>query len=202
MLNLLKEQFAKPKFKSLLLGTAIYMVFVVLMRVIILSTSLDLNIKLFSAHIVFIDLVFILCLIIFIWLIYMLRLLWECYEKNISKIIISISMGLAILFMLFACVIYFFSRIDNGYYEFKSDDGKNTAVICEREFLFSTTLHMYKRKNIFFLRKIEEDFFTTSDQGYVIGGDAYETEWDGAVFKIEIQQKHGPYTYEYNLNNY
>lgn len=78
MLNLLKEQFAKPKFKSLLLGTAIYMVFVVLMRVIILSTSFDLNIKIFSAHIVFIDLVFILCLILFIWCIYLLRLLWEC----------------------------------------------------------------------------------------------------------------------------
>ena len=201
MLNLLKEQFAKPKFKSLLLGTAIYMVFVVLMRVIILSTSFDLNIKFFSAHIVFIDLVFVLCLILFIWCIYLLRLLWECYEKNISKVIISISMGLAILFMLFACVIYFFSRIDNGYYEFKSDDGKNIAVISEYNFLFSTKLDMYKRKNLFFLRKIKDDFYT-NDQGYVLGGDAFESEWDGAVFKIEIHQRYGPYNYEYNLDNY
>lgn len=201
MLNLLKEEFAKRKFKSLLLGTAIYMVFVVLMRVIILSTSLDLNIKFFSAHIVFIDLVFILCLILFIWCIYLLRLLWECYEKNISKIIISIAMGLAILFMLFACVIYFFSRIDNGYYEFKSDDGKNTAIVHEDSFLFSTSLDLYKRENTFFARKIEDDFYT-NDQGYVLGGDACETEWDGAVFKIEIHQRFGPYNYEYNLNDY
>lgn len=201
MLNLLKEEFAKRKFKSLLLGTAIYMVFVVLMRVIILSTSLDLNIKFFSAHIVFIDLVFILCLILFIWCIYLLRLLWECYEKNISKIIISIAMGLAILFMLFACVIYFFSRIDNGYYEFKSDDGKNTAIVHEDSFLFSTSLDLYKRENTFFARKIEDDFYT-NDQGYVLGSDACETEWDGAVFKIEIHQRFGPYNYEYNLNDY
>lgn len=201
MINLLKEQFAKPKFKSLLLGTAIYMVFVALMRVIMLSTSLDLNIKIFSAHIVFIDLVFILCLILFIWCIYLLRLLWECYEKNISKIIISISMGLAILFMLFACVIYFFSRIDNGYYEFKSDDGKNIAIVHEDSFLFSTSLDLYKRENAFFARKIEDDFFT-GDQGYVLGGDACKTEWDGAVFKIEIHQRYGPYIYKYNLNNY
>ncbi len=201
MLNLLKEQFAKPQFKSLLLGTAIYMVFVVLMRVIILSTSLDLSIKIFSAHIVFIDLVFVLCLILFIWCIYLLRLLWECYEKNISKIIISIAMGLAILFMLFACVIYFFSRIDNGYYEFKSDDGKNTAIVHEDSFLFSTSLDLYKRENTFFARKIEDDFYT-NDQGYVLGSDACETEWDGAVFKIEIHQRFGPYNYEYNLNDY
>ena len=201
MLNLLKEQFAKPKFKSLLLGTAIYMVFVVLMRVIILSTSLDLNIKFFSAHIVFIDLVFILCLILFIWCIYLLRLLWECYEKNISKIIISIAMGLAILFMLSACVIYFFSRVDNGYYEFKSDDGKNTAIVHEDSFLFSTNLDLYKRENAFFARKIKDDFYT-SDQGYVLGSDACKTEWDGAVFKIEIHQRFGPYNYEYNLNDY
>lgn len=201
MLNLLKEQFAKPKFKSLLLGTAIYMLFVVLMRVIILSTSLDLNIKFFSAHIVFIDLVFILCLILFIWFIYLLRLLWECYEKNISKIIISIAMGLAILFMLFACVIYFFSRIDNGYYEFKSDDGKNIAIVHEDSFLFSTSLDLYKRENAFFARKIEDDFFT-GDQGYVMGADIYEVKWDGAIFKLSFEQKYGPYNYEYNLNNY
>lgn len=201
MLNLLKEQFAKPKFKPLLLGTAIYMVFVVLMRVIMQSTSLDLNIKIFSMHIVFIDLVFILCLILFIWFIYLLRLLWECYEKNISKIIISISMGLAILFMLFACVIYFFSRIDNNYYEFVSDDGKNAAIVHEDNFLFSTSLDMYKRENAFFARKIEDDFFT-GDQGYVMSADIYEVKWDGSVFKLSFEQKYGPYNYEYNLNNY
>ncbi|MFR7871072.1 MAG: hypothetical protein ACLU2L_00980, partial [Fenollaria timonensis] len=176
-------------------------VFVVLMIVIILSTSLDLNIKIFSAHIVFIDLVFILCLILFIWFIYLLRLLWECYEKNISKIIISISMGLAILFMLFACVIYFFSRIDNGYYEFKSDDGKNTAIVHEDSFLFSTSLDLYKRENTFFARKIEDDFFT-GDQGYVMDADIYEVKWDGPIFKLNFEQKYGPYNYEYNLNNY
>ena len=201
MLNLLKEEFAKRKFKSLLIATVIYMAFVVLMKVIMSITSLDLNIKTFSAHIIFIDLVFILCLIIFIWFIYLLRLLWECYEKNISKIIISISMGLAILFMLFACVIYFFSRIDNGYYEFKSDDGKNIAIVQEDSFLFSTSLDLYKRENAFFARKIEDDFFT-GDQGSVMGADIYEVKWDGAIFKLSFEQKYGPYNYKYNLNYY
>lgn len=201
MLNLLKEEFAKRKIKVYLLATAIYIGFLVLMKVIMSITSLDLNIKIFSAHIVFIDLVFILCLIIFIWLIYMLRLLWECYEKNISKIIISIAMGLAILFMLFACVIYFFSRVDNGYYEFKSDDGKNTAIVHEDSFLFSTKLDLYKRENAFFARKIEDDFFT-GDQGYVMGADIYEVKWDGPIFKLSFEQKYGTYNYEYNLNDY
>ena len=201
MLNLLKEEFAKRKFKALLIATAIYMTFVVLMKVIMSIASLDLNIKIFSAHIVFIDLVFILCLILFIWFIYMLRLLWECYEKNISKIIISIGMGLAILFILFACVIYFFSRVDNGYYEFKSDDGKNIAIVQEDNFLFSTSLDLYKRENAFFARKIEDNFFT-GDQGYVMGADIYEVKWDGSIFKLSFEQKYGPYNYEYNLNNY
>lgn len=201
MLNLLKEEFAKRKIKVYLLATAIYIGFLVLMKVIMSITSLDLNIKIFSAHIVFIDLVFILCLILFIWFIYLLRLLWECYEKNISKIIISISMGLAILFMLFACVIYFFSRIDNGYYEFKSDDGKNIAIVHEDSFLFSTSLDLYKRENAFFARKIEDNFFA-GDQGYVMGADIYEVKWDGAIFKLSFEQKYGPYNYEYNLNDY
>lgn len=201
MLNLLKEEFAKRKFKSLLIATVIYMAFVVLMKVIMSITSLDLNIKTFSAHIIFIDLVFILCLIIFIWCIYLLRLLWECYEKNISKIIISIGMGIAILFMLFACVIYFFSRIDNGYYEFKSDDGKNVAIVHEDSFLFSTSLDLYKRENAFFTRKIEDDFYT-GDQGYVMGAGIYEVKWDGPIFKLSFEQKYGPYNYEYNLNDY
>lgn len=201
MLNLLKEEFAKRKIKVYLLATAIYIGFLVLMKVIMSITSLDLNIKFFSAHIVFIDLVFILCLILFIWCIYLLRLLWECYEKNISKIIISIAMGLAILFMLFACVIYFFSCIDNGYYEFKSDDGKNIAIVHEDSFLFSTSLDLYKRENAFFARKIEDDFFT-GDQGYVMGADIYEVKWDGAIFKLSFEQKYGPYNYEYNLNDY
>lgn len=201
MLNLLKEQFAKRKFKAYLLATAIYIGFLVLMKVIMSITSLDLNIKIFSAHIVFIDLVFILCLILFIWCIYLLRLLWECYEKNIRKIIISIAMGLAILFMLFACVIYFFSRIDNGYYEFKSDDGKNVAIVHEDSFLFSTSLDLYKRENAFFTRKIKDNFFT-GDQGYVMGAGIYEVKWDGPIFKLSFEQKYGPYNYKYNLNNY
>lgn len=201
MINLLKEEFAKQKFKALLLATAIYMVIVVLMKVIMQSTSLELNIKIFSMHIVFIDLVFILCLIIFIWFIYMLRLLWECYEKNISKIIISIGMGLGILFILSAIVVYFFSRIDNGYYEFKSNDGKNVAIVHEDSFLFSTSLDMYKRENIFFIRKIEDDFFT-GDQGYVMDAGIYEVKWDGPIFKLSFEQKYGPYNYEYNLNDY
>lgn len=201
MINLLKEEFAKQKFKALLLATAIYMVIVVLMKVIMQSTSLELNIKIFSMHIVFIDLVFILCLIIFIWFIYMLRLLWECYEKNISKIIISIGMGLGILFILSAIVVYFFSRIDNGYYEFKSNEGKNIAVVSEYNFLFSTTLNMYKRENLFFLRKIK-DYFYTGDQGYIMDAGIYEVKWDGPIFKLSFEQKYGPYNYEYNLNDY
>ena len=201
MINLLKEEFAKQKFKALLLATAIYMVIVVLMKVIMQSTSLELNIKIFSMHIVFIDLVFILCLIIFIWFIYMLRLLWECYEKNISKIIISIGMGLGILFILSAIVVYFFSRIDNGYYEFKSNDGKNVAIVHEDSFLFSTSLDMYKRENAFFIRKIEE-YFYTGDQGYIMDAGIYEVKWDGPIFKLSFEQKYGPYNYEYNLNDY
>ena len=201
MINLLKEEFAKQKFKALLLATAIYMVIVVLMKVIMQSTSLELNIKIFSMHIVFIDLVFILCLIIFIWFIYMLRLLWECYEKNISKIIISIGMGLGILFILSAIVVYFFSRIDNGYYEFKSDDGKNIAIVHEDSFLFSTSLDLYKRENAFFVCKIEDDFYT-GDQGYIMDAGIYEVKWDGPIFKLSFEQKYGPYNYEYNLNDY
>lgn len=81
----------------------------------------------------------------------------------------------------------FFSRIDNGYYEFKSYDGKNVAIVHEDSFLFSTSLDIYKRENAFFTRKIEDDFFT-GDQGYVMGADIYEVKWDGAIFKLSFEQ--------------
>lgn len=110
-------------------------------------------------------------------------------------------MGLAILFMLSACVIYFFSRVDNGYYEFKSDDSKNIAIVHEDSFLFSTKLDLYKRENAFFARKIEDDFFT-GDQGYIMDAGIYEVKWDGPIFKLSFEQKYGPYNYEYNLNDY
>ena len=87
------------------------------------------------------------------------------------------------------------------YYEFISDDGKNIAVVSEYNFLFSTTLNMYKRENLFFLRKIK-DYFYTGDQGYIMDAGIYEVKWDGPIFKLSFEQKYGPYNYEYNLNDY
>ena len=60
---------------------------------------------------------------------------------------------------------------------------------------------MYKRENIFFIRKIEDDFFT-GDQGYVMDASIYEVKWDGPIFKLSFEQEYGPHNYEYNLNDY
>lgn len=200
MLNLLKEQFATKNVRRNLLLSLIYVVVTGLIYIISKVSGLIFSVNLRFIHISVPGLCLGLVLLAGVWLIYVLSLILDTRKKIIPRAIISVTIALVVLFIAFAGLLI--GAAAGTYYEFTSDDGKNTAVICEREFLFSTTLHMYKRKNIFFLRKIEEDFFTTSDQGYVMGGDAYETEWDGAVFKIEIQQKHGPYTYEYNLDNY
>lgn len=200
MLNLLKEQFATKNVRRNLLLSLIYVVVTGLIYIISKASGLIFSVNLRFIHISLTGFCLGLVLLAGVWLIYVLSLILDTRKKIIPRAIISVTIALVVLFIAFAGLLI--GAAAGTYYEFTSDDGKNTAVICEREFLFSTTLHMYKRKNIFFLRKIEEDFFTTSDQGYVMGGDAYETEWDGAVFKIEIQQKHGPYTYEYNLNDY
>lgn len=200
MLNLLKEQFATKNVRKNLLLSLIYIIVTGLIYLVTKLTGLVFSVNLVFIHITLPGLIYGIIFLASLWTIYALSIILDTKKKIIPRAIISVTIALVLIFTAFAGLLMAFAA--GTYYEFTSDDGKNTAVICEREFLFSTTLHMYKRKNIFFLRKIEEDFFTTSDQGYVMGGDAYETEWDGAVFKIEIQQKHGPYTYEYNLNNY
>lgn len=200
MLNLLKEQFATKNVRRNLLLSLIYVVVTGLIYIISKASGLIFSVNLGFIHINLPGLYLGLLLLASLWTIYALSIILDTKKKIIPRTIISVTIALVLIFTAFAGLLIAFAA--GTYYEFTSDDGKNTAVICEREFLFSTTLHMYKRENLFFLRKIEEDFFTTSDQGYIMGGDAYETEWDGAVFKFKIYERFGPHTYKYNLNNY
>lgn len=197
--NILKEEFKTKDIKRKLLLSLIYVVVTGLIYIISKVSGLIFSVNLGFIHISVPGICLGLVLLAGVWLIYVLSLILDTRKKIIPRAIISVTIALVVLFIAFAGLLI--GAAAGTYYEFTSDDGKNTAVISEHEFLFSTTLHMYKRKNIFFLRKIKDDFYT-SDQGYIMGGDACETEWDGAVLKIEIQQKHGPYTYEYNLNDY
>lgn len=199
MLNLLKEQFATKNVRKNLLLSLIYIVVTGLIYLVTKLTGLIFSVNLIFMHITLPGIFYGLTLLAAAWIIYALSLILNTNKKLFIKVIIALIIAMVVLFT--ACVGLFIGFGANEYYEFTSDDGKNTAVISEYNFLFSTTLDMYKRKNIFFLRKIKDDFYT-NDQGYVMGSDACETEWDGAVFKIEIHQRFGPYNYEYNLNDY
>lgn len=199
MLNLLKEQFATKNVRKNLLLSLIYIIVTGLIYIITKLTGLIFSVNLGFIHITFPGLCFGLTLLAAAWIIYVLSLILNTNKKLFVKVIIALIIAVVVLFT--ACVGLFIGFASNEYYEFTSDDGKNIAVIGEYNFLFSTTLDMYKRKNIFFIRKIKDDFYT-NDQGYVLGSDACETEWNGAVFKIEIHQRFGPYNYEYNLNDY
>lgn len=199
MLNLLKEQFATKNVRRNLLLSLIYIVVTGLIYLVTKLTGLIFSVNLIFIHITLPGIFYGLILLAAAWIIYVLSLILNTNKKLFVKVIIVLIIAVVVLFT--ACVGLFIGFGSNEYYEFISDDGKNIAVVSEFNFLFSTTLNMYKRENLFFLRKIEEDFFT-GDQGYVLGGDACETEWDGAVFKIEIHQRFGPYNYEYDLNNY
>ncbi len=198
--NIFKEQLSDKLIRRNLLLSLIYVIVTGLIYLITKLTGLVFSLNLFFMHISLPWLCFGIVLLASIWIIYILSLILDTKEKFIPRAIISVSIALVLIFTAFSGLL--FALAAGTYYEFTSDDGKNTAVICENEFLFSTELNIYKRKNIFFIREIKEDFFYTSDQGYIMGGDAYETEWDGAVFKIEIHQRFGPYNYKYNLNNY
>ena len=198
--NILKEEFKTKDIKRKLRLSLIYLVVTGLIYIISKVSGLIFSVNLVFIHITFPGLCFGLTLLAAAWIIYVLSFILNTNKKLFVKVIIVLIIAVVVLFT--ACVGLFIGFGSNEYYEFTSDDGKNIAVISEREFLFSTKLDMYKRKNLFFLRKIEEDFFTTSDQAYIMGGDAYETEWDGAVFKIKIYERFGPYTYKYDLNNY
>lgn len=133
------------------------------------------------------------------WIIYVLSLILNTSKKLFVKVIIVLIIAVVVLFT--ACVGLFIGFGFNEYYEFTSDDGKNVAIVQEDNFLFSTSLDLYKRENAFFARMIEDDFFT-GDQGYVMDAGIYEVKWDGAIFKLSFEQKYGPYNYEYNLNDY
>ena len=198
--NIFKEKFKTKVIKRKLLLSLIYVVVTGLIYIISKVSGLIFSVNLGFIHISVPGLCLGLILLAGLWLIYILSIILDTKKKIIPRAIISVTIALVLIFTAFAGLLIAVAA--GTYYEFTSDDGKNIAVISEREYLFSTTLNMYKRENLFFLRKIEEDFFTTSDQGYVMGGDAYETEWDGAIFKIEIHQRFGPYNYEYNLNDY
>ena len=197
--NIFKEKFATKNVRRNLLLSLIYLVVTGLIYLITKLTGLVFSVNLVFIHITLPGLCFGLTLLTAIWIIYALSLILNTNKKLFVKVIIALLIAIVVLFT--ACVGLFIGFGSNEYYEFTSDDGKNAAVISEYNFLFSTTLDIYKRKNIFFLRKIKDDFYT-NDQGYVMGGDACEIEWDGAVFKIKIHQRFGPYNYEYNLNDY
>ncbi len=197
--NIFKERLGDKVIRRNLLLSLIYLAVTGLIYIITKLTGLIFSVNLDFIHITFPGLCFGLTLLAAAWIIYALSLILNTNKKLFVKVIIALIIAVVVLFT--ACVGLFIGFGSNEYYEFTSDDGKNTAVISEYNFLFSTTLDMYKRENIFFIRKIKDDFYT-NDQGYVLGSDACETEWDGAVFKIEIHQRFGPYNYEYNLNDY
>lgn len=197
--NIFKERLGDKVIRRNLLLSLIYVVVTGLIYLVTKLTGLIFSVNLVFIHITFPGLCFGLTLLAAAWIIYALSLILNTNKKLFVKVIIVLIIAIVVLFT--ACVGLFIGFGSNEYYEFTSDDGKNTAVVSEYNFLFSTTLDMYKRKNIFFLRKIKDDFYT-NDQGYVLGSDACETEWNGAVFKIEIHQRFGPYNYEYNLNDY
>lgn len=197
--NILKEEFKTKDIKRKLLLSLIYIVVTGLIYIISKASGLIFSVNLVFIHITLPGLIYGIIFLASLWTIYALSIILDTKKKIIPRAIISVTIALVLIFTAFAGLLIAFAA--GTFYEFTSDDGKNIAVISEREFLFSTKLDMYKRENLFFLRKIKDDFYT-NDQGYVLGSDACETEWDGAVFKIEIHQRFGPYNYEYNLNNY
>jgi len=194
-----KEQLSDKVIRRNLLLSLIYIIVTGLIYLVTKLTGLIFSANLIFIHITLPGIFYGLILLAAAWIIYVLSLILNTNKKLFVKVIIVLIIAVVVLFT--ACVGLFIGFGSNEYYEFTSDDGKNIAVISEYNFLFSTKLDMYKRENIFFIRKIKDDFYT-NDQGYVLGGDACETEWDGAVFKIEIHQRYGPYNYEYNLNDY
>lgn len=193
-----KEQLSDKVIRRNLLLSLIYIIVTGLIYLVTKLTGLIFSANLIFIHITLPGIFYGLILLAAAWIIYVLSLILNTNKKLFIKVIIVVIIAVVVLFT--ACVGLFIGSGSNEYYEFTSDNGKNIAVISEYNFLFSTKLDMYKRKNLFFLRKIKDDFYT-NDQGYVLGGDACETEWDGAVFKIEIHQRFGPYNYEYNLND-
>lgn len=197
--NILKEEFKTKDIKRKLRLSLIYLVVTGLIYIISKVSGLIFSVNLVFIHITLPGLIYGIIFLASLWTIYALSIILDTKKKIIPRAIISVTIALVLIFTAFAGLLIAFAA--GTFYEFTSDDGKNTAVISEYNFLFSTKLDMYKRENLFFLRKIKDDFYT-NDQGYVLGGDACETEWDGAVFKIEIHQRFGPYNYEYNLNDY
>lgn len=197
--NIFAEGFKTKDIKRKLILSLIYIIVTGLIYLITKLTGLIFSVNLSFVHITLPGICFGLFLLAAIWIIYVLSLILDARKKIIPRVIISLIIAAIVLFTAFAGLMIGLGA--DTYYEFISDDGKNTAVVSEYNFLFSTTLDMYKRENIFFLRKIEDDFFT-GDQGYIMDAGIYEVKWDGPIFKLSFEQKYGPYNYEYNLNDY
>ena len=197
--NIFKEKFNDENIKRKLILSLIYVIVTGLIYLVTKLTGLIFSVNLIFIHITLPGIFYGLILLAAAWIIYVLSLILNTNKKLFVKVIIVLIIAAVVLFT--ACVGLFIGFGSNEYYEFISDDGKNTAVVSEYNFLFSTTLDMYKRENIFFIRKIKEDFYT-NDQGYIMDAGIYEVKWDGPIFKLSFEQKYGPYNYEYNLNDY
>lgn len=197
--NIFKEKFKTKDIKRKLILSLIYLVVTGLIYLVTKLTGLIFSVNLVFIHITLRGLCFGLFLLAAIWIIYALSLILDARKKIIPRVIISLIIAVIVLFTAFAGLMIGLGA--DTYYEFISDDGKNIAVVSEYNFLFSTTLNMYKRENLFFLRKIK-DYFYTGDQGYIMDAGIYEVKWDGPIFKLSFEQKYGPYNYEYNLNDY
>lgn len=197
--NILKEEFKTKDIKRKLLLSLIYIIVTGLIYLVTKLTGLVFSINLVFMHITLRGLGYGLFVLSAIWIIYLLSLILDKNKKIIPRVIISLIIAAIVLFTAFVGLMIGVGS--DTYYEFTSDDGKNIAVVSEYNFLFSTSLNMYKRENLFFLRKIE-DYFFSGDQGYVMDAGIYEVKWDGPIFKLSFEQKYGPYNYEYNLNDY
>lgn len=197
--NIFKENFATKNVRRNLLLSLTYLVVTGLIYLVTKLTGLIFSVNLIFIHITLPGIFYGLILLAAAWIIYVLSLILDARKKIIPRVIISLIIAAIVLFTAFAGLMIGLGA--DTYYEFISDDGKNIAVVSEYNFLFSTTLNMYKRENLFFLRKIE-DYFYTGDQGYIMDAGIYEVKWDGPIFKLSFEQKYGPYNYEYNLNDY
>lgn len=153
--NIFKEKFNDENIKRKLILSLIYLVVTGLIYLVTKLTGLIFSVNLVFIHITLRGLCFGLFLLAAAWIIYVLSLILNTNKKLFVKVIVVLIIAVVVLFT--ACVGLFIGFGSNEYYEFISDDGKNTAVISEYNFLFSTTLDMYKKKTYFSsvrLRKI------------------------------------------------
>lgn len=157
-------------------------------------TNYTILIDLFYIQLRQVDILYILCLMICAWCVWILISLWKRYLSRTVRFFIILLWIVLIVGFLYSSLIFFASHVISTYHTFTSPDKKHTLVVEENSFLLSGSVSFYERVNPFFIEDLDAD--VGLDDGFTpITSEKYWIKWDGNRVHFAVFDARGSRTW-------